>query len=355
MYINRILSYLGAWEKLIQSYDGSLNELMQAIETLNLEKIKKRGRYSSYNGKTKVDIQIYSPMDIIESLAEKLSARNWETSIKIRQGTAKRLFGKLIYSYKKIDFVKDKVGVSVILDKQQRVVSKLFVDFSFFVRSGKVNIAVIIVPMPSFSEEVGDFLDPSNFDDICDTFIALAPIPLNYPFAIVGVSRQQTAVDVIEMTSELDRLIYEIVGLTFEEMILLNEGQNYDFKEELPRNEKLASEVCAFANLQGGGIILLGVGKHGNIIGLPKGKDLDDRQLRIVNVIHNYCSPVPQFTFYPCDSPDELTKCILIIRVSELSNKPCMTQDKVFIRSGASTRPASPEEIRRLVLGHTAI
>ena len=47
------------------------------------------------------------------------------------------------------------------------------------------------------------------------------------------------------------------------------------------------------------------------------------------------------------DSDD--SKSILIVDVSEIEEKPCITYDRVFIRSGSSVRVADSNEIRKMV------
>jgi predicted HTH transcriptional regulator len=48
--------------------------------------------------------------------------------------------------------------------------------------------------------------------------------------------------------------------VTYSELMLQQERHNCDFKEILPtQSERVAKEICAFANNPGGGVLLIGV------------------------------------------------------------------------------------------------
>lgn len=52
------------------------------------------------------------------------------------------------------------------------------------------------------------------------------------------------------------------------ERITEGEGKNLEFKRGLPRDEKTARTLCAFANTRGG-LLLIGVGDRGELLGAP--------------------------------------------------------------------------------------
>ncbi|MCC7012940.1 MAG: ATP-binding protein [Planctomycetes bacterium] len=54
-----------------------------------------------------------------------------------------------------------------------------------------------------------------------------------------------------------------------EELIRLGEGRGVEFKRGLPRDEKTARTLAAFANTRGG-VLLIGVGDRGELLGAPK-------------------------------------------------------------------------------------
>lgn len=63
------------------------------------------------------------------------------------------------------------------------------------------------------------------------------------------------------------------------EMIKLGEGWKIEFKESLPKPSSFASTLVAFANHQGG-TILIGVDDHGKVIGFKATKEDTDNILR---------------------------------------------------------------------------
>ena len=68
--------------------------------------------------------------------------------------------------------------------------------------------------------------------------------------------------------------LYDVI-----EMIGLGEGWNIEFKEILPKPSKLAQTIVAFANHQGG-TILIGVSDRGDIVGFEPSKQDYDNILR---------------------------------------------------------------------------
>jgi hypothetical protein len=54
--------------------------------------------------------------------------------------------------------------------------------------------------------------------------------------------------------------------------IASREGKHVEFKRGLPRDEKVARTLCAFANTRGG-ILLVGVGDRGELVGAPRPRE----------------------------------------------------------------------------------
>lgn len=75
--------------------------------------------------------------------------------------------------------------------------------------------------------------------------------------------------------------LYDVI-----EMIKLGEGWNIEFKEILPRPSKLAQTIVAFANHQGG-TILIGISDRGNIVGFEPSKEDYDNILRAAREVVN--------------------------------------------------------------------
>lgn len=67
------------------------------------------------------------------------------------------------------------------------------------------------------------------------------------------------------------------------ERIAQGEGKDLEFKRGLPRDEKTARTLCAFANTRGG-LLLVGVGDRGEILGAPRPRETIERLRGIAGV-----------------------------------------------------------------------
>lgn len=72
-----------------------------------------------------------------------------------------------------------------------------------------------------------------------------------------------------------------------ERLVTIGEGQHLEFKRQVPKPQRLAKEVIAFAN-SGGGHLLLGVDDDGSIVGV---RDADEELFSLQEALGNYCEP----------------------------------------------------------------
>lgn len=131
---------------------------------------------------------------------------------------------------------------------------------------------------------------------------------------------------------------------------IIDNGENsyIEFKEEGIKAKDLAEEIVAFANSEGG-MILIGVDDDGNIAGISD--TLIEE--KIMNVCRNNCIPniIPAFQSVEIDG-----KTIAIITISKGLNKPYYTTDhKYYLRVGTTKRIASREELLRLFEANGAL
>jgi predicted HTH transcriptional regulator len=126
-------------------------------------------------------------------------------------------------------------------------------------------------------------------------------------------------------------------------MIKKGEDSRTQFKEKIDSIDALTAEICAFANTEGG-FILIGVSDKGELIGV------DDIQ-RINQIISNAAStklepPISVLTEnIVCN--DRLIVCI---KVPRGENKPyAANRTDYWIKVGADKRRATREELRRLM------
>lgn len=123
------------------------------------------------------------------------------------------------------------------------------------------------------------------------------------------------------------------------------ESENVEFKSQML--EDLYKEVIAFANTDGG-VIYIGVDDQGNITGI---ENVDDTYTRVTNGIRDAIQPdVTMFVRYVLQD-----NRVIRIEIGEGSYKPYYLKSKglkpsgVFVRQGASSAQASPEQIRQMI------
>lgn len=123
------------------------------------------------------------------------------------------------------------------------------------------------------------------------------------------------------------------------------ENENIEFKSEaIPA---ICKSVIAFANTNGGKLYI-GVSDDGTINKLA---NIDEIYTRITNTIRDAIAPdITMFIKYKLDG-----RGFILIDIAEGSAKPYYLKAKglkssgVYVRQGASSVPASPEQIRQLI------
>lgn len=125
------------------------------------------------------------------------------------------------------------------------------------------------------------------------------------------------------------------------------ESERIEYKSQM--TDDVYKEVIAFANTDGG-IIYIGIDDKGNLVGV---NDVDDTYTRLTNGIRDAVQPdVTLFVRYVLQE-----KKVLQVEVGEGSCKPYYLRSKgmkpcgVYVRQGASSVQASPDQIRRMIKG----
>jgi ATP-dependent DNA helicase RecG len=132
------------------------------------------------------------------------------------------------------------------------------------------------------------------------------------------------------------------------EIIANGENSGIEFKRDDMRSEHLAKEVVAFANLQGGRI-LIGVEDDGTISGICQ-RTHDTLEEWVMNVIREKVHPmiIPYYE----EVLIEEGKRIAIISVIQGISKPYVMRhaggEEIYIRSGSTSQKASREQQARL-------
>ena len=123
------------------------------------------------------------------------------------------------------------------------------------------------------------------------------------------------------------------------------ETESIEFKLQV--TDEIYKEVIAFANTNGG-TIYIGIDDHGNAVGID---NVDETYTKITNGIRDAIQPdITMFIKYTLQDNK-----VVKITIGEGSYKPYYLKSKglkpsgVFIRQGASSVQASPEQIRQMI------
>ena len=127
------------------------------------------------------------------------------------------------------------------------------------------------------------------------------------------------------------------------EKIILGEDSTIEFKREMPQRNSLADEIAAFANSQGG-IILIGVDDYKEIVGLGL-QELDRVEKIVVEICEDSIEPaVPIFTEKLRIDDKNLLK--IEVPRSLFVHK---TPNGYFARQGSSKREMPTDQLARLL------
>jgi len=144
------------------------------------------------------------------------------------------------------------------------------------------------------------------------------------------------AADVVVADLDIDARI--------EEAIARGEGPTIEFKERI--TERMFKTVAAFAN-EDGGVILLGVrDEEGDVVGVSG--DVNREKDRITQMIRDKVVPEPKIRI---ESGQKNGKCVLAVYVEKGAAPPYgidPAKPQYYVRRGATTFPARQDETRRL-------
>ncbi len=128
-------------------------------------------------------------------------------------------------------------------------------------------------------------------------------------------------------------------------LVSVGKTTTVQFKRTLENREKLAAELCAFANTQGG-LILFGVEDDGTISGLAP-----EEVRRLNSDIATVAADRIREPIYPTSEVVTVQgKNVLVVRVSESDSKPHFDPNgSIWVKSlGDKRRVTSREELRRI-------
>jgi ATP-dependent DNA helicase RecG len=118
------------------------------------------------------------------------------------------------------------------------------------------------------------------------------------------------------------------------------EGYNVEFKVCVPQKVRdLAEEVCAFANIAGG-YLVIGIDDNNKIQGVT----IDNRARSTIQNVISDISPAVRTEMYPVEVDD---KTVWVIDVLPGKNKPYVFSGAVYIREGSNTQKLTTAEEMR--------
>lgn len=129
-----------------------------------------------------------------------------------------------------------------------------------------------------------------------------------------------------------------------EVLALISQGENssVEFKSANAHPDSLAKEMVAFANTQGGAL-LIGVEDDGRISGLTESVD---HEARIANIARNNINPPITIESAIVAMPEGR---VLLVKVGRGRDRPYQTlQNQFLIRVGSTNRTATQGELLRL-------
>jgi hypothetical protein len=327
MQIGKIISHFKGWNLLNTQYPEQLEEIRKTISQIKEEDFL-RERFPS---RREISLR-----DFEHGFLEALKQKEWDGDVVIRYGQDK---------VQHIDGAKGNVGISLALGKRDFLISDLFVKFPLIVKTGQISLVVVLL----FMKSVRRPLRCVSFEDIEEILTGLSPLPLQYPFVVLGLGQPEEGEQIRELTTDVDLYLEKRLGYSLDELLILKEQENFEFKRQLPGGRDISYEIGAFANTPGGGLILIGVEDSGEVVGVELSR-ADEMKLRIINSIRDLCDPCPEVEFQLFRLSGSREKAILILDVAELREKPCTVSGKVYLRVDSSARMAKSQEIRNMIL-----
>ncbi len=127
-------------------------------------------------------------------------------------------------------------------------------------------------------------------------------------------------------------------------LVSLGEGPFLEFKRKVPRPERIAKELIAFANTRGGQL-LLGVDDDGAIVGV---RDAHEEEFALDEALSTHCEP--SLTIRTENIPVTRRREVIVVHVAESDSKPhfllhCDKTKTAYVRVEDMSIEASRERV----------
>jgi hypothetical protein len=164
---------------------------------------------------------------------------------------------------------------------------------------------------------------------------------INYPHTL---SPDPGVEMIVEPTTELQALVSAGEGATIEFKSIVPESGT-------PLRERVCNTVAAFANSESGGQVLFGVQDNGTIVGLPPDTDVSKVLDTVTRFVASKVTPLPSYSVGKIEFDDQTGKVVLVLTVDSGGEPPYgvnPANPQYYIRRGATTFPASADQVRAL-------
>lgn len=182
MYINSVISYMNAWEELSQNNSNELYEITQAIKGMTRERI-------SQSGDSRIDSSREFSMNKVDTcLNDLLEELGWE------QTRAHRV---------NLGYFKRNIAVDLMLSRHSFdswIIQRVPLGI-------KAEICKIPVALFLTREQCKIFFNRGvldSFEHVQMNLNKIAPLSVNYPFLVFGISEFESTFDICEIPSIME-------------------------------------------------------------------------------------------------------------------------------------------------------
>jgi hypothetical protein len=141
MYIETVLSYLGAWENLQNNHPNLVEELEHSLALITEQDILKKSSNRS---------QPIDPRPVSALLSKGLQELGWAREVKLLTGRRRSIKNM------SIDAIKEGFGLELVIGKRAFAESMLFTRFPLFQLAKRLHTAILLVPMESIAKLTND-------------------------------------------------------------------------------------------------------------------------------------------------------------------------------------------------------
>ncbi|ODG93754.1 hypothetical protein BED47_00875 [Gottfriedia luciferensis] len=182
MYINSVISYLGAWDNLNEKHQEEYVDLISTIGSLILGSVQ-----------TEEDLNVEYRM-MKTQWKKSLDKLNWVN-----------LDDNVL-----CDYAKNKVKVSLYIGDDPNTVSAwAFTNCNLSIKNDECEIPLLILPINETGQTLFGDNEPLGyravtFDRTLAEFTAFSPLSLKYPFIILGISDNESPIEIFNISTDLE-------------------------------------------------------------------------------------------------------------------------------------------------------